>query len=141
MGGLLGGGGELRPELPERQELCAVADEAEGRDVPERGRSAVAENDLIAVGQGEELRETRAEATHLGLHGLLAVRRAQVGAGHVEQPAHLLAAHLGRTRAEASIARQEIGGDDDVVAHDGKATQYAGQRRTEVCLDSRRDGV
>ena len=48
---LLGGGGELRGELAEGQVLAALADQAEGRDVPERGGAAVAEHHLVAVGQ------------------------------------------------------------------------------------------
>ena len=50
-----------------------VADEAEGCDLPERGRSAVAEDDLIAVGKAEELRETRLYPAHEILDRRLAV--------------------------------------------------------------------
>ena len=44
---------ELRRELPEAEVLGALADQAEGRDVPERRRPAVAEDDLVALGQRE----------------------------------------------------------------------------------------
>ena len=44
---------------PKRQVLALLADQAEGRDVPERGGAAVAEHDLVAVGQREQLRRGR----------------------------------------------------------------------------------
>ena len=46
--GGLRGLGELGGELPEHQVLAALADQAEGRDVPERRRAAVAEDHLVA---------------------------------------------------------------------------------------------
>ena len=56
---LLGRLGELAAELAERQVLAALADQPEGRDVPERRRAAVAEHDLVALGQLEQLRAGR----------------------------------------------------------------------------------
>ncbi len=44
------GVGELRGELAEAQVLAAGLDETEGGGIPERGRAAVAEEDLVAVG-------------------------------------------------------------------------------------------
>ena len=43
-----------------RRRCCARSlDQAERRDVPERGRAAVAEDDLVAVGQREQLAQAR----------------------------------------------------------------------------------
>ena len=50
-------GGELRGELAEGAVLAARLDQAERGDVPECGRTAVAEDHLVAVRQGEELGE------------------------------------------------------------------------------------
>jgi hypothetical protein len=47
--------GELAGELPEGQVLGAVADQPEGRDIPECRGSAVAENDLVAVRQAQQV--------------------------------------------------------------------------------------
>ena len=47
--------GELRGELAEGAEGGAVADQAEERGVPERRRPPVAEHDLVAVGQVEQV--------------------------------------------------------------------------------------
>ena len=92
--GLLGGRRKLRAELTEGEELRAIADETEGRDVPEGGRPTITQDHLIAVGQGKQIRQARAESTHLRLDGLLPMRGAEVGAGDIEQAAHLLPAHL-----------------------------------------------
>ena len=51
--------GELRAELAERAELRAPFDEAGCRGIPERGRAAVAEHDLVAVGQARRARRAR----------------------------------------------------------------------------------
>ena len=51
--------GELRGELTEAQVLALLADQAEGRDVPERRGAAVAQHHLVAVGQAEQLAEAR----------------------------------------------------------------------------------
>ena len=50
-----GDGGELLRELAEGQVQRAPLDQPEGRGVPEGGRAAVAERDLVAVGQREQL--------------------------------------------------------------------------------------
>ena len=55
-------GGELLRELAEGQVQGALAHEAGGGGVPEGGRSAVAEDDLVAVGQREELAQAGAHA-------------------------------------------------------------------------------
>ena len=57
----LGGRGELAAELAEHEVLAAVLDQAEGGGIPERGRPAVAEDDLVALGQrGTARRAARA---------------------------------------------------------------------------------
>ena len=48
--------GELRGELAERQVLRSVLDQAECRDLPEGGGTAVAQYDLVAVRQVEQAR-------------------------------------------------------------------------------------
>ena len=52
--GILNAACELGAELTEGEELGAVLDEAEGSDIPECRRAAIAEDDLVAVGEGEE---------------------------------------------------------------------------------------
>ncbi len=71
-------GRELRRELAEAQVLAAPLDEPEDGRVPERGRAAVAEHDLVAVGEVQQLGEPVAQrADHEPDRGL-AVARAQV---------------------------------------------------------------
>ena len=72
------GVGELRRELAEAQVLAALVDEPEGGGVPEAGGAAVAEQHLVAVGEGEQLGEPVAQRTHLELHAGLAVGGAEV---------------------------------------------------------------
>ena len=103
--------GELRGELAEAEMLTAVADEVERCSVPEARGAAVAEQDLVAVGQVEQRRQPVADLADLVAHGRLAVRRAQVRRGVGEQGAQLLGADLRGAGAEASVARQEVGGD------------------------------
>ena len=54
--------GELGGELAEHEVLGAVLDETERGGVPERGAPAVAEQHLVAVGEGEEVGEAGADA-------------------------------------------------------------------------------
>ena len=63
--GLLDSVGELCAEFTEGQELRAILDQAECRGIPEAGGAAVAEHDLVAIGQREEIRETCAQTTDL----------------------------------------------------------------------------
>ena len=64
---------ELRRELAEAEVLGAFAHQAERRDVPERRRAAVAEDDLVALGQGEELGQALADVADQARTGRLAV--------------------------------------------------------------------
>ena len=63
-GGVAGDRGELRRELAEHEVLGAPLDEAERGGIPERGAAAVAEQDLVAVGQREQLGEALARGPH-----------------------------------------------------------------------------
>ena len=102
-----GGGdgvGELRRELAEAEVLAALVDEPEAGRVPEAGGAAVAEQHLVAVGQGEQLGQPVAQRPHLELHPGLAVGRAEVVAAGRGQRLHRLGAHLGGAAAEAAVA-------------------------------------
>ena len=55
VGGAGGRGGELGGELAEAEVLALAVDQPEGGGVPEAGGAAVAEDHLVAVGQGEQL--------------------------------------------------------------------------------------
>ena len=112
---------ELLRELTEREVLAALADQSQHRGVPERGGAAVAEHDLVAVGQGEQLGEAAAQPAHLALHRRLAVRGAeQRGAGGGEC-LELGGADLGRPGAEASVGGQQVArnGQGGCVRHGG----------------------
>ena len=52
----------LEENSPKRQVLASCLDETEGGGVPESGRATVAEHDLVAVGQREELGQAGAQA-------------------------------------------------------------------------------
>ena len=103
-------GRELLGELAEGQVQRAPLDQAEGGRVPEGGRAAVAERDLVALGQREQLGKTRANLAHEPLDGLLAVggshqRRAVAG-----QALERLGPHLRGTAAEAPVGGLQLGG-------------------------------
>ena len=68
--------GELLRELAVGEVQGALAHEPGGGGVPEGGRAAVAERDLVAVGQAEELAEARAHAADQVADRRLAVRGA-----------------------------------------------------------------
>ena len=119
-----GGGharGELRRELAEAQVLAALLDQPEDRRVPEGRGPAVAEHDLVAVGQGEDLGQQVAQARDHELHGRLAVAGAQELGPGGGQGVHRLRTDLGRPAAEAAVGRLEVVGDGDCrwsSAHD-----------------------
>ena len=56
---VLGAGRDLRGELAVAQVQCALADDAGDRRVPEGGGAAVAEQDLVAVGQARTAHAAR----------------------------------------------------------------------------------
>ena len=80
-GGALGDLGELAGELAERQMLGLLTHQPVRGDVPEGRGAAVAEHDLVSVGQGEQFIHARADPGHQGLHRLLSV-----GSAHVVGP-------------------------------------------------------
>ena len=61
VGRRLDAGGELGGELAEAEVLALLLDQPERGGVPEAGRPPVAEHDLVAVGQREQL-------AHAGAH-------------------------------------------------------------------------
>ena len=97
--------GELGGELAEGQVLGALADQAERRDVPERGRPAVAEHDLVAVGQANSsARPSRTRPTRF-LTGGLPVRGAEQRRARRRPGLDLLGAHLARARSRSARRR------------------------------------
>ncbi len=107
--------GELAGELPEHQVVAASLDEPEGRCVPEHRRSAIAEHDLPAVGQREEVVQAATDIGDEPADRRLAVRRAEQRAGRRDECVDLFAANLRRSRAESSVGRQQLGRDRNVV--------------------------
>ena len=108
-----GGGDELGPELAEGEVRTAALDEAGRSDIPERRGAAVAEHDLVAVGEAEQFGEAVPHAADEVLDGGLAVRGAEQLSGGGEG-GDLLGAHLRGSAAEASVGGQKVGGDAHV---------------------------
>jgi hypothetical protein len=106
-----GGGGELGRELAEHQVLAAPLDQRERGQVPEQGGAAVAEGDLVAVGQVEQLGQPGPDAAHHRPHRGLAVAGAEEGGGGRGQGGHRLLADLGGAAAEAAVARPQVAGE------------------------------
>ena len=79
-----------------------------------RGGAAVAEQHLVAVGQLEELGDSLAHATHDGLDGLAAVRRAHELGGRFGERGDRFLADLRRSGAEAAVAREQRGREHEV---------------------------
>src|SRR5688572_8764841 len=94
--------------------LAAVLDQPEGRSVPERGRSAVAEGDLVAVGQVEQPTEALTYPAYNRLDRRLAVARAHERAPRRGQRIQGLGAHLRGPGPESPVTRQHVGGDADI---------------------------
>ena len=114
-----GGLGELRRELPEAQVLAAPVDEPERGGVPERRGAAVAEEHLVAVGEGEQLGQPVAQASDLELDPGLAVRRAEVVGRRVDQGRDCLRPHLGGAAAEPPVGGEQVGRDLDLGVAEG----------------------
>ena len=88
-------------------------------DVPERGRPSVAQDDLVAVGQREEVGEPGAHPTDQVAHRRLPVRGAhQRGPGRGER-VEVSGLDLRGPGSEAAVGRQQGGGDLKGVAHRG----------------------
>ena len=86
-------------------------DQAERRGVEEGVRAADAEDDLVAVGQREQLGEALAQAADEVLDRRLPVRRAHQRVAGRGECGERLGADLGRAGPEASVAGQQLGGD------------------------------
>jgi hypothetical protein len=107
-------GAELGAELAEGEVLAAVLDEAEGSGIPECGGSTVAHNDLVALGQREELVEAGTNAADEIFYGSLAVGGAHDLRACGTQIVELRLTDLGRAAAESSVSGKEFGGDSDL---------------------------
>ena len=105
--------GELRGELAAHEVLAPGLDESEARGVPERGGAAVAEEDLVAVGESEQFGDPGAYPADDRLHRRLAVAGAQVVAGRSRKRLHRLDPHLRRSGAESTVGRAQFRGKDD----------------------------
>ena len=89
-------------------------DQPEGGGVPERGGAAVAEQDLVAVGQGEQLGEAVAQLGDHELHRRLAVAGAEV-VGRRRRPARRRprgGPWTGRSRSGRRAGRRSVGDGD-----------------------------
>ena len=109
----------LDENSPKRRCWLRRSISAEGGGVPERRGAAVAEDHLVAVGEGQQLGEPVAQRTDLELHAGLPVRGAEVRAplgriGRCQQRLNRLGPDLGRAAAEAAVGGQQVGGDLDL---------------------------
>src|SRR5690606_34630882 len=109
--GRFGRGGELSAELAEGQVLTALLDEAEGCGIPECGRSTVAEDDLITLGQPEQLREALSNGSDEVLHRSLPMRGSEKRGTDLGERGHLGGANLRGAATEASVSGEKVGGD------------------------------
>ena len=103
--------GELRGELAEGEVLGPLAHEAERRDVPERRRAAVAEDDLVALGQAEQVGQALPDRADEVPDRGLAVRGAEQRGAQAGEVVDLLGSHLGGPGAEPAVLGQQVGGD------------------------------
>ena len=88
-----------------------LAHEPEGGGVPEGGRPAVAEGDLVALGQREELAQAGADAADDGLDGAWRCEVPMIAGALAGQVGELLGADLRRAAAEAPVGGLELRGD------------------------------
>ena len=102
--------GELLRELAVGEVQGALAHQPGGGGVPEGGRAAVAERDLVAVGQREELAEAGADAADQVADRRLAVRGAHQRR-LLGELGERLGAHLRGPAAEAAVGGLQLGGD------------------------------
>src|SRR5699024_284778 len=109
MGSGRGLGGELLRELPEHQVLGARADQAERRDVPERGGATIAQDHLVSLGQGEHLGQAGADARDQLLDRGLTVGGPHDGATESGQHLHLRIPDARGARPETAVTGQQLG--------------------------------
>ena len=88
----------------------ALAHQPGGGGVPEGGRAAVAERDLIAIGQAEQLAEARAHPADQVADRRLAVRGSHQR-GLLGEPGQRLRADLRGPAAEAPVGGLQLGRD------------------------------
>ena len=112
-------GGELGRELPEGAVRAAPLDQAEGGQVPEQGRAAVAQHHLVPVGQPEQLGQPGPDRADQVLDRGLAVRGAEQRGAGGRQGVHRIRSDLGRPTAEAAVAGKQLTGDGQ-RGHDGR---------------------
>src|SRR5690606_30558224 len=89
-------------------------DETERSRIPERGRAAVAEDDLVAGRSPEQVAQPRPHAAHEILHAGLAVRRPHEGRAGRHERLELRAADLRRSAAESTVGGQQFTRELDV---------------------------
>ena len=99
---------ELLGELAVDEVQRAMPDEPAGGGVPERGRTPVAEHDLVAVGECEQVAQTVADPPNEVLDRCLAVRRSHQIVPS-SQSSQCLGTHLGRSAAETPVGGLEMG--------------------------------
>ena len=107
------GVGEFGAERPVDAERCPPGDQRSAGHVPERRGAAVAQHDLVVVGNAEEFGQPRANRPDDLLDGGLAVRCAQNRGGAGVQRLHLFGTDLARSRTEASVLGQHGWGNRD----------------------------
>ena len=120
-GGKIAGIG-VKVDAPEDAEIIyaegrLAGDERSTRHIPERGRAAVAKNDFIPVGDGEELSKTLANGPDELLDRRLAVGGAEQLGGAGVESLHLLRADFARTGAEPTIPWKHGFGNCYCIAH------------------------
>ena len=103
--------GELLRELAVGEVQGALAHEPGGGGVPEGGRAAVAERDLVAVGQREELGRARRARARPGRGPAPGGARCPSGPSCSASARQRLRAHLRGPAAEAAVGRLQLGGD------------------------------
>ena len=116
-------GRERGRELAEGQVLTPPVDQPEGGHVPEQGSATVAQGDLVAVGQGEQLTQAGPYPADHRADRRGPVAGAQVGPGVGGQGVHGALGDLRRPAAEAAVAGQQVGGQTDI----------GGERGHDVC--------
>ena len=99
----------------------------QAQEAARRSFGAVAEEDLVAVGQGEHLGEPVAELADREADGGLPVARAHVGPGDRVERVHGLGADLRGSTAEATVTGQQIGGDGNGRQRLGHRCNYRGR--------------
>ena len=103
--------GELRGELAVDEMQGALAHQPGGGRVPEGGRAAVAEDDLVAVGQAEELADAVRGPGRPGRAPAAWRCEVPIRCGAVGELGERLGAHLRGPAAETAVLGLEVGGD------------------------------